>query len=143
MARTAHGIQDDIIALLKGSSLAEAVSGEIYHGSPEDSDRPRGSEKEDIVVVFTTGVPDQIHEGVVTLKIYVPDTDPYGSGALVEDGKRCSELEAEADRWYRSLAGRSDYLFSLQNTIHTQSDPEISQHFVVVRLRYRCFEDNY
>lgn len=143
MARTAHKIQGDVIGLLKGSGLAASVSGGIYRGNPEDSCRPRGSSLEDIVIVFTTGSPAQIHEGVVTVKIYVPDMDAYGSGDLVEDGERCAEIESEASKWVDSLSGRSDYLFSLQDTIHTQSDPDIGQHFVVVRLRYRCLEENY
>lgn len=143
MARTAHQIQGDIRRLIEGSPLPKAVTGKVYRGNPEDSDRPRDSRREDIVVVFTTGSPEQIHEGVVTVKIYVPDIDTYGKGDYVEDGKRCEELEVEADRWYRSLHGRTDYQFSLQDTIHTQSDPEIGQHFVVVRLRYRCYEENY
>lgn len=143
MARTAHRIQSDIRSLIEGSSLAGAVSGKVYRGNPEDSDRPRDSKLEDIVVVFTTGTPEQIHEGVVTVKIYVPDIDTYGNGDYVEDGKRCEALEVEADKWYESLHGRTDYLFGLQDTIHTQSDPEIGQHFVVVRLRYRCLEENY
>ena len=142
MARTAHRIQSDIRSLIEGSSLAGAVSGKVYRGNPEDSDRPRDSKLEDIVVVFTTGTPEQIHEGVVTVKIYVPDIDTYGNGDYVEDGKRCEALEVEADKWYESLHGRTDYLFGLQDTIHTQSDPEIGQHFVVVRLRYRCLEEN-
>lgn len=143
MARTAHQIQGDIRDLIEGSSLAGAVSGKVYRGNPEDSDRPRDSKLEDIVVVFTTGTPEQIHEGVVTVKIYVPDIDTYGNGDYVEDGKRCEALEAEADKWYESLHGRTDYLFGLQDTIHTQSDTEIGQHYVVVRLRYRCLEENY
>ncbi len=143
MARTAHKIQGDIKRLIENSELAKAVSGKVYRGDGENGERPRDSRLEDIVVIFTTGIPDQIHEGVVTVNIFVPDIDAYGKGELVEDGKRCEELETEAEKWYRGLKGKSDYLFSLEDTIHTSYAPELRQHFIVVSLRYRCFEEDY
>lgn len=143
MARTAHQIQGDIKRLIEDSDLAEAVSGKVYRGDGDSGERPRDSRLEDIVVIFTTGVPDQIHEGVVTVNIFVPDIDIYGKGELVEDGKRCEELEMAAAKWYGSLNGKSDYLFSLEDTIHTSYAPELHQHFVVVSLRYRCYEEDY
>lgn len=143
MARTAHQIQGDIKRLIESSDLARSVSGKVYRGDGEGSERPRNSNLEDIVVIFTTGVPGQIHEGVVTVNIFVPDIDTYGKGDLVENGKRCEELEVEADKWCRGLKGKTDYLFSLDDTIHTSYAPELQQHFVVVSLRYRCLEENY
>ena len=143
MARTAHQIQGDIKRLIENSDLAKAVSGKVYRGDGENGERPRDSKFEDIVVIFTTGIPDQIHEGVVTVNIFVPDIDAYGKGELVEDGKRCEELETEAEKWYRGLNGKTDYLFSLEDTIHTSYAPELHQHFVVVSLRYRCYEEDY
>ena len=143
MARTAHKIQGDIKRLIENSDLAKAVSGKVYRGDGENGERPRDSRLEDIVVIFTAGIPDQIHEGVVTVNIFVPDIDVYGKGELVEDGKRCEELESEAEKWYRGLRGKSDYLISLEDTIHTSYAPELHQHFIVVSLRYRCFEEDY
>lgn len=143
MARTAHQIQGDIKRLIESSDLARSVSGKVYRGDGEGSERPRNSNLEDIVVIFTTGVPDQIHEGVVTVNVFVPDIDAYGKGDLIENGRRCEQLEVEASRWYGKLKGVSDYLFSLEDTIHTSYAPELQQHFVVVSLRYRCFEEDY
>ena len=138
MAKTGKQIQGDIRRMLAGSKLAEEVSGGIYRNGY----RPRDSRKEDIIVTFTTGIPDQIETGVVTVNIYVPDIDPCGNGIFVEDGRRTEQLEALAQQWADSLtAAKSPYLFRLRQTIYTEEAPEISQHFIVVRLGFRCFGD--
>ena len=138
MAKTGKQIQGDIRRMLTGSKLAEAVSGGVYRNGY----RPRDSRKEDIIVTFTTGIPDQIETGVVTVNIYVPDIDPCGNGVFVEDGRRTEQLEALAQQWADSLtAAKSPYLFRLRQTIYTEEAPEIAQHFIVVRLGFRCFGD--
>lgn len=137
MAKTAKQVQTDIIALLRGSDLAAEVSGKVYRNGY----RPRDSKEEDIIVTFTSGLPDEIQTGVVTVNIYVPDIDPYGDGVLAEDGARTEALEILAQRWVENLSGRSgNYLFELQQTIYTEAEPDIKQHFVVVKLRYRLYE---
>ena len=131
--KTAKQIQSDIIKLLEDSDLANAVNGEIYRFGY----RPRNSQAEDVIVVFTTGVPDQIQTGIVTINIYVPDIENSDNGVMLEDGRRCEELEIAACNWAESLtAGRSDYKFNLQQTIYTEAEPKINQHFVVVKLKY-------
>lgn len=141
MTRTSKQVQSDVIALLKGSTLAASVSGEVYRGTADSSYRPRDSKLEDIVVIFTTGYASEIQKGVVTVQIYVPDIDPYGNGVLVEDGRRTEEIERLADEWVDSLTcDRSNYIFKLRQSIHTQANPEIHQHFVVVRLGYSLYE---
>jgi len=131
--KTAKQIQSDIIELLKSSPLANAVSGDIYRFGY----RPRDSKKEDIIVVFTVGFPDQIETGVVTVNIYVKDIDNEVNGVMLENGRRCEELEIAAKNWVESLtAEKSDYKFTLQQTIYTEEEPEINQHFVTVKLKY-------
>lgn len=135
MAKTAKQVQTDIIDLLRNSELAAEVTGEIYRKGY----RPRDSRQEDIIVIFTTGIPDEIQTGVVTINIFIPDIDPYGNGVQVEDGERSETLETLAQRWVDSLSG-TNYLFELQQTIYTEAEPEINQHFVVVKLRFRLYE---
>lgn len=135
-ALTAKQIQGDVYTFLKDSVLCSMISGDVYRNGL----RPRDSGKEDAVVIFTTGLPDQIQTGVVTVNIYVPDIDPYGNGVLVEDGRRTAELESLAAEWVESLsAGLSNYRFRLQQTIYTEEDADIRQHFVVVKLRFEYF----
>ena len=130
---TAHKVQDDIMALLRESELVDYVTGEVYR----EGYRPRDSRKEDIVVIFVTGTPEQVERGAVTLNIYVPDITPYNNGVYVEDGLRVSQIEHLADLWVQSLkARRTNYRFNLLRTISTMREETTHEHFVVVQLEY-------
>ena len=139
MAKTAKQIQGDIYSLLRGSALAGHISGAVYRNGL----RPRDSRAEDAIVIYTTGLPDQIQTGVVTINIYVPDIDFDGNGTWVEDGARTEQMESLAQEWVDSLtADRSAYKFALQQTIFTEAEPSINQHFIVVKLKYEYFGKN-
>lgn len=140
MAKTSKQVQGDIYRLLKDSTLYTMISGEVYR----QGCRPRDSQKEDAVVIFTTGLPNQVQTGVVTVNIYVPDIDPYNNGVWVEDGERTERIERLAQEWVDSLTAEvSCYLFELQQTIYTEEEADIGQHFVVVKLKYKYFGDDY
>lgn len=140
MAKTAKQVQGDICQLLKDSALCTMISGEVYRNGY----RPRDSRKEDAVVAFTAGLPEQIQTGVVTVNIYVPDIDPYDNGVWVEDGERTERMERLAQEWVDSLTAEvSCYKFKLQQTIYTEEEAGIKQHFVVVKLKYEYFGDDY
>jgi hypothetical protein len=139
MAKTSKQVQGDIYRLLRGSTLYSMISGEVYRGGQ----RPRDSQKEDAVVIFTAGLASQIQTGVVTVNIFIPDIDPFDNGVLVEDSKRTEEVEALAQAWVDSLtADVSCYRFGLQQTIMTDADEDTHQHFVVVKLGYEYFGDD-
>ena len=134
--RTAKEVQGDIINLLRESALAKAVSGNIYRKGY----RPLNSQAEDITVGFVTGVTGEIQEGVVVINVYVADIDAIGNGTMVENGARTTEIERLADDWVQSLtASRSNYLFELSQTIYTEAEREVHQHFVSIRLNYRLY----
>lgn len=137
MAKTAKQIQKDIIDLIERSDLAADVSGDVYRNGY----RPRDSRLEDIVVIFTTGLPDEIETGVVTINVYCPDFDPYGNGVLVEDGERTEALENLSQKWVNGLLGSgTNYVFKLRQTIYTEAEQDINQHFVVIKLGYKLHE---
>ena len=136
MVKTGKQVQGDIYRLFKGSTLYTMISGDVYRNGY----RPRDSRLEDAVVTFTAGLPDQIQTGVVTVNIYVPDIDPYDNGVFVEDGQRTEELERLAQAWVDSLTvAVSCYKFKLMQTIYTEEEAEINQHFIVVKLAYEYF----
>lgn len=140
MAKTSKQVQGDIFRLLRDSTLYTMISGEVYR----NGQRPRDSKQEDAEVIFTIGTPTEIQTGVVTVNIYVPDIDAYDNGVLTEDGQRCEEVEALAQAWVDSLTAEvSCYRFGLQQTIYTEADPEINQHFVVIKLYYQYYGDDY
>lgn len=139
MARKLTGkrVQSDVYSLLKHSTLSTMISGAVYRQGM----RPKDSKQEDAIVIFTAGLPDQVQTGVVTVNIYIPDIDPYDDGLLVEDSERTEEVEGLAQQWVEGLtADRTNYLFRLQQTIFTEYEAEIHQHFVVVKLTYEYFD---
>lgn len=139
MLKTGKQVQGDIYNFLRKSALSSMISGGVYRNGY----RPRDSKLEDAVVIFTAGLPDQIQTGVVTVNIFVPDTDAFENGILVEDGQRTESIEKLAEDWVKSLnAGVSCYKFRLQQTIYTDEEQDINQHFVVVKLAYEYYDGN-
>lgn len=137
MSKTSKQVQRDIYSMLRQSKLASVISGDVYHKGY----RPRDSAKEDAIIAFTAGVPGEVQSGVVTINIYVPDIDPYDNGVMAENGTRTEEIEVLAQKWVDSLTvDKSSYKFNLKQTIYTENDSQIGQHFVVVRLGFKLYE---
>lgn len=139
MAKTGKQIQGDIYSLILKSEISTEISGSVYRNGY----RPRDSPREDIIVTFTAGQPGQEQTGIVTVNIYVPDIDPDSNGTYVEDGQRTEQLEILAQKWIDSMnaATMPPYRFKLKNTIYTEAEPDIKQHFVVVRLEYHYINE--
>lgn len=133
--KTGTQIQSDVMALLKGSPLDVYTNGGIYR----EGMRPRGSREEDMVVVFTYGNGTQIQTGIVTILVFVPDIVPFADGVSVMDSARCEVLEGLAARTLEECftANRSEYLFSLYETISSLHDEDVNQSFVSIKLQYR------
>lgn len=141
--KTGAEIQTDIINLLENSELANSVSGSVYRAKPNSSLRPRDSKLEDILVIFTTGTTEQINEGIVTINVFVSDIATEDNGVLVENGRRTAEVEQLCKAWVESLtAAKSEYLFNLEQMIYTEVEPEIHQHFAVIKLHFRILQIN-
>lgn len=140
MTKTSLQIQGDIYALLRSSQLSEAVTGDVYRKGY----RPKDSRKEDVVIIFTSGLTDEIQTGFVTIHIYVPDrAKADGSGVMEMDGARAEELERAAQEWVDTLTcAVSNYKFSLAQTICTEPSESINQHFVVIALKYKYYDNN-
>lgn len=142
MAKTGGEIQRDVYRLLQPLKGDASLTGEVY----QDTEfRPRDSQLEDAVVIFTEGggQSEQIQSGTVTVNIYVPDIDPYDNGVFVKDKQRTDELERAAADWVDTLTAElSCYHFQLKQAIYTEAEPSIKQHFVVVRLSYDYYGDD-
>lgn len=137
MTRTAKQIQGDIYNLLKTSIIADEISGGVYRSGY----RPRDSQAEDAVVIFTSGLTNQIQTGVITVHVYIPDIDPYDNGVMVENGARAETLETLAQQWVDGLTTAvSSYRFRLQQTICTEAAEEINQHYIVIALKYEYYD---
>ena len=141
--KTGKEIEGDILALLRSSYIVTGKAGVpgIGGGVYRATMRPRDSRAEDMTVMFTTATAQQTQVGIVTVNVYVPDLLNRANGVTSEDGARCEQIERLAQDsvdWLK--ADKSDYLFSLERAIHTNRDPEISQSFVVVPLRFKLIQ---
>jgi hypothetical protein len=134
MTLTGQQVEDDIYALLQGSSLKTVIGGKVYRYDM----RPRNSTAEDAIVKFVAGLDGDVQTGVVVVNIYVPDVDAYKDGVMRRNVARCRAVEVKANEWVKSLtAGTTDYLFELAQTIYTEEEAAIAQHFVSIRIKFK------
>ncbi len=134
MTKTGQQVENDIYGMVKNSPLAVLIDGDVYKFGM----RPKDSEKEDIIVKFVQGYDRQIQSGTVVVNVYIPDFDPYQNGIFSRDITRCTEIEVAANSWVKSLtAEKSNYKFRLAQTIYTEEEKELRQHFVTIRLKFR------
>lgn len=132
MNKTAQQIEDDILNRVLKSSLAESISGNVYRYGT----RPFSSDREDIVVKFVTGLDGQWQTGVVIINTYVADI-VSGHGMTVRNIARCRAIESKSLEFVQGLNPDQKYLFSTEATIQTIAEPNIKQHFVNVKLKFR------
>ena len=140
MNRTGYQVLEDMYQLLKGSALAEMVSGGVYYAET----RPRDSKKEDIVVGYLAGVPADLQQIVVNINIFVPDLDPWRNGVFTPDIARLSAIETAAAVWVQSLGVDTTdgkYNVSLYDNIHSGEAAGIGQHYVNIQLRLRYWSN--
>lgn len=134
MTRTGEEVEDDIYELVQSSPLKSLIGGAIYKYGM----RPRDSKLEDAIVKFITGLDGQIQTGTVVVNIYVPDVDARGDGVYVRNKPRCKAIAMKANEWVKSLtAGTTGYMFELAQTIYTEEESAIRQHFVSVRMKFK------
>ena len=140
MNKTGTQVLTDVYSWLRGSALAELVSGGVYYAET----RPRDSKLEDIVVGYLAGVPADLQTIVVNINIFVPDIDPWQNGVLTPDVARLKEIEEAAAEWSDSLTVHTtdgDYQVSLYDNIHSGEAAAIGQHYVNVQLRLRYWSN--
>lgn len=131
---------EDVYQWLRGSTLAEMVSGEVYYAGT----RPRDSKAEDIVVGYLAGVPADLQQIVVNINIFVPDVDPWQNGVLTPNIARLSAVETAAAEWVNSLTVATtdgQYQVALYDNIHHGEATGIGQHYVNVQLRLRYWSN--
>lgn len=102
-------IKDDVYAHIKNSPLASAVTGKIC----KQGVRPKGSDKEDVVISVLVNQNGQIQEAVVNVNIYVAD-DLKSDGQYQEATIRLRELCRVASETLEVGRG-NDFRFTLDS----------------------------
>lgn len=133
---TASQILSTVYSLLNTSALKAAINGGLYY----EGLRPKDSNKEDILLIYTTGLGDQIQEGTITINVFVPDIESYPAGSKWPNLSRINTLSAIAQTWVESLKPLNiPYQFFLRRTISHSKAEGVDQHFIHIRLGYKLY----
>ena len=127
-------IKDRMYQYLRGSALAQAVSGRVYKDS-----RPSNSKVEDIVISITASDTDQIQVFAVSVKVFVPDI--LRQNDMIENDPRLRELAPMCLSLLRSDAFDT-YKMRLKKQRIYAKEGEIPFHVIsnTVELK-RCSEE--
>lgn len=135
MRKTGGEIEYDVYTFLE-SEITAKINGTVYL----QGTRPLNAKTEDAVISFMTGLDNQVQTGAVTINVYIPDLD-MGQSDLVKNIARCNEIEVFMLRLIEKWKVKTEYRFTLGNTIKTFPEDDINQHFVNVKLKYKRFSN--
>jgi len=136
---TSEDIVDNLATQLATSVLftdTNKLNGKVYRGTEESTTRPRNSDKEDCVVIWTSGYAGLLPKGTITLNIFCKDIKPYANGVFTPNFARLKQISTLASTAVLNLA-KNPINYNLDTVIHTATDKTINQSFVVVKLEYR------
>lgn len=123
-------IKDDLFQFIKNSPIASAVTGKIC----KQGVRPKGSDKEDVVISVIANMNGQIQEAVVNVNIYVNDdikSDGQNQEATIRLRTLCS-VASEA----LEVGSGEDYRFTLESQRVLAVD-DAKVHVINNRLNYK------
>ena len=123
-------IKDDIYKFIKNSTLDTAVTGKLC----KTGVRPKGSDKEDVVISVIANQNGQIQEAVVNVNIYVND-DVKSDGQNQEATIRLRELCSIASELLETGSG-DDFRFTLESQRVIGVD-DAKVHVINNRLNYK------
>lgn len=123
-------IKDDMYMFIKNSSLATAVSGKVC----KQGVRPKGSDKEDIVISVIANENGQIQEAIVNVNIYVAD-DVKSDGQNQEATIRLRELCKIASETLEAGSGE-DYRFTLESQ-RVLAVEDTREHAINNKINYK------
>ena len=127
-------IEDIVFKLVKGSALADAVSGGV-HKVP----RPKNSKSEDIVIKVIANELDALQRAEVTVNVYVADTkDETGQPVMARKRLRTlCPIAAAALEWHNT--GRYIVKLIKQRVFAVEATAE---HVINNRLELRLVNTN-
>ena len=123
-------IKDDVYALINNSPLASTVTGKIC----KQGVRPKGSDKEDVVIAVVANLNGQIQEAVVNVNIYVAD-DIKSDGQNQEATIRLRELCRIASETLEVGSGE-DFRFTLESQ-RVIEVADTKEHVINNRIIYK------
>lgn len=128
MKKTGLQFEEDFYKKVKG---VLPITGNYYR--PDTRPPENVAKSEDCLVIFKTGIDDDIQKGYITINVYVPDT-PF-DGRKVKDIGRCGVIEESLNQFAESVR-LYGYMIEREGTIKTFQVFETDEHFVHLELKY-------
>lgn len=136
MVKTAGQIELDVFNLFREEIKSFLINGEVFLRGAVPLNDMVTTVNEFAVVSFHVGTDADVQIGTLNINIYIPNID-IGKGQLVKDISRCGEVESFMLNLVQNA--KSEYHFSLAQTINTFAETETNQHFVNIRIKYKRF----
>jgi hypothetical protein len=101
--------------------------------------RPLDAHTEDVVITIIAGDWEQVQAGKLNINVYVPDICIGNKGILVKNAARCYEIEGIMRSIAEKMQHHGRYWFLVDSVIKTFAEPDIQQHFVNLKLKFKYF----
>lgn len=133
MKKTGLQIEQDFYDLVKGSAIDAFITGSTW----KDGTRPVDSQKEDALIIFISGLGEQLEIGVVNVNVHVPMLD-IGSGK-VKDTSRCRAVEGVLQQFLDDNTTYNEYHIQNRVMIQTYKVQDRDEYFVSMSLKFKRF----
>ena len=130
--RSDEDIKTDIFKFIKGSELYRSVSGKLSKRK-----RPKGSDKEDIVISILANENGQVQTAYVNVNIYVRDVNVDGQDE--EDTLRIASLSTLADNLLGEFYGQEYTLKILSQRV--LEVPGAAEHVINNKVEYKTLNE--
>jgi hypothetical protein len=130
--RSDEDIKTDIFKFIKGSELHRSVSGKLSKRK-----RPKGSDKEDIVISILANENGQVQTAYVNVNIYVRDVNVDGQDE--EDTLRIASLSTLADNLLGEFYGQEYTLKMLSQRV--LEVPGAAEHVINNKVEYKTLNE--
>jgi len=130
--RSDEDIKTDIFKFIKGSELHRSVSGKLSKRK-----RPKGSDKEDILISIIANENGQVQTAYVNVNIYVRDVNVDGQDE--EDTLRIASLSTLADNLLGEFYGQEYTLKMLSQRV--LEVPGAAEHVINNKVEYKTLNE--
>ena len=138
--KTGGQVETDFYRAAKKTELSRKISGEVYR----DGFRPRNSKKEDIIIRLTTLSVGQLQEGVLTILVFVPDSEVSGKGNLKRNITKLNKFEELGEKAVEEIRQELSEYQKVELQTGIQSYPDSNEeHFVSIKISFQILNKDY
>ena len=120
------------------------ISGKVYKRGtrPLQNDVADDKRTEDCVVAALMGKGGELVKGTCVVNVYIPDTR-VNSGLYLKNIVRCQEIGELLDVLPETIRKKCPVYFTRSEMITTESEPNLKEHFVSLKMDFKFIQTNY